>query len=373
MSNAVVKAQPQLMQLPANLQSIWGDTTGTEDDLSGGVISGFPTISYRGKVWRIRKGGEETNYVDDNGDAVQSIEVVLVKSHPKPSKIFYDKPFEEGDISAPRCWSANGETPDSGVKDPIAHSCAGCPNNVWGSKINQETGAKGRACADARRIAAITLADLSTKGTDATKCLLRVPPSSLNPLKDYAEKVLKPKGIPYFAVVTRIGFDTAVAYPKMTFRATRFLNEDEARAVLEIRDSDDVKHILNESTEFAGAAEAAGAQADAIQGHMPASMQTAAATAEPAQQPASSTMTAPTAAPTTATTPPRASSAVAAETFTETTAPAAPKPRGRPPGKKAEAAPTVAPVTAQATSAQSSSPPEAPSEFDALLDKLLSG
>ncbi len=45
----------------------------------------------------------------------------------------------------------------------------------------------------------------------------------------------------------RIGFDTDVAYPKMKFKPTRFLSEDEATAILQLRDSEDVRRILAES------------------------------------------------------------------------------------------------------------------------------
>lgn len=359
--NAVVKfEQGKPTSLPPALAGLFGDVSASAGDLTTGVISGFPVISYRGKVWRIRKGGEETNYLDDQGDAVQSLNVVLVKSNPHPAKLYYDKPFEEGDVSPPRCWSADGLKPDAAVQEPIAPQCQTCPNNQWGSKINAETGAKGRACSDTRRIAVISEGELAKNGADATKALLRIPPSSLNPLKDYAEKVLKPKGIPYFAVVTRIGFDTQVAYPKLTFRATRFLTEDEARAVLEIQASEDVKRILSESTEFAGATTAAAADAEPIQGQMPAAF----------APPAAPTPTQPAPAATPAAAPPQASSPAPTAVQQEVLPAAKPK-RGRPP-KAPEAPAAAAPVPAQQPAATEASPPaEAPSEFDSMLDQLL--
>ncbi|MFV0410798.1 MAG: hypothetical protein ACK5LJ_14230, partial [Paracoccus sp. (in: a-proteobacteria)] len=53
--------------LPAHLQKAVDRTA--IDEFSGGVQSGFPVISYRGKVWRVKMRGEEQVYVDDNGDA----------------------------------------------------------------------------------------------------------------------------------------------------------------------------------------------------------------------------------------------------------------------------------------------------------------
>ena len=376
MSNQITPAQAaeSARKALAQIQAIFGDTSETFGDLTGGVVAGFPTISYRGKVWRIRKGGEETNYLNEEGEAVQSLDVVLVKAHNKPSKIFYDKAFEEGSVEAPRCWSANGDTPDIGVVNPIAANCAACPNNIWGSKINKDTGKKGRACADARRIAVVSMAELEEKGTEATKCLLRIPPASLVPLKEYAEKVLKPKGIPYFALVTRLGFDTEKAHPQITFKPKRFLTEDEARAILTIQASEEVKSMLAESTEFVGAAAAAATDDEPIQGVMPASMQAAAATAAPLVTPAPATVTAPPAAATPAATPPRASAAEA-EMFPETPA-EPPKKRGRPAGSTNKASPTaaapaVAPVAAAPAAPSANSEPEAPSDFDDMLNKLL--
>jgi hypothetical protein len=51
--NALVKSKVQLPAAFAKLK--------VEDftEFTAGVTAGFPVISYRGKVWRIRKGGKE--------------------------------------------------------------------------------------------------------------------------------------------------------------------------------------------------------------------------------------------------------------------------------------------------------------------------
>ena len=129
-------------------------------DLTHGRVEGFPTISYRGKVWRIRKGGEETNYVDANGDAVQSLEFVLAKANPILAKVFYTATFEEGSTGKPDCWRADGIKPDANVLEPVCKTCAACPNNEWGSRIS-DTGKKGKKCADRRRVAVVGPTDLA--------------------------------------------------------------------------------------------------------------------------------------------------------------------------------------------------------------------
>jgi len=218
-------------------------------EITDGVVSGFAVISYRGKVWRVRKGGEEQNYLNDEGEAMPSIELVLVRSNSQPSKTFFDKQYEEGSNEPPRCWSSDGFKPDAEVINPINPVCASCRNNAWGSKVTDQ-GKKGRACADVRRMAVVFLHELEEKGKDATLLLLRVPPASLNPLKDFAVKVLEPRGLQYFMIATRVGFDPQVAHPKFTFKAKRPLNNDEATAIVALRESEDARRILAEAAEF---------------------------------------------------------------------------------------------------------------------------
>lgn len=369
MSNALVKSD--LGQLPATMADLFkGAAKESVGDLTGGVVAGFPTISYRGKVWRIRKGGEEQNYLDANGDAVQSLELILVKATPTLAKVYYKAAFEEGTTGKPDCWSADGIKPDVNVTEPVCKSCQACPNNAWGSRIS-ESGKKGKLCADRRRMAVVGPADLANNGVDCEKLLLHAPAGSLKGLKEYAEKVLAPKSIPYYAVVTRIGFDPKEAHPLLTFRATRFLTESEARVILEIRDGDEVARILQESHEFDGAADEAAGGTEGIAGTMPSTMtgkatsDLSAGVAAPAK---AATQVAPAAAPTSqsAVTPAAVrQTAVEAELMPEK-----PK-RTRKPG--AAAAPAqAAPVTvAHSTPTAESTSPAVVDDFDKMLDSIL--
>ncbi len=251
--------------LPAHLQQHIGKEAFKE--FSGGVTSSFPIISYRGRTWRIRKGGEEQAYLNMDGEAIQSIEVVLLRSNPLPSKVFYEEKFSEGDQSPPRCWSADGVKPDAGVTDPIHPVCASCPNNAWGSKIT-ENDKKTRACSDVRRCAVSFKHQLEEVETGAREAkdvdvlLLRIPPATLNPLKDYVEKILEPKGVPPYVLVTKIGFDVEVAYPKLTFKGLRFLTAVEVELAVSLREGEDARRILNESLENNDAAGTTSGQDD---------------------------------------------------------------------------------------------------------------
>ncbi len=239
-------------QLPAHLQGVVGKEV--FDEFAGGVQSGFPVISYRGKVWRVRKSGEEKANVDVDGNALPTIEVVLLKSNERPSKTYYESGYTEGDQAKPHCWSSDGVRPDSSVPTKVSALCAACPMNVWGSKTTEQ-GKPSRACQDVRRVAVCfvqqlaEVSDLTREVSEVDVMLLRVPPASLNPLKDYAETVLKPKGIPPFVLATKIGFDADAPYPRFTFKGSRFLNEAEFEAASALRNSDESKRVLNESLE----------------------------------------------------------------------------------------------------------------------------
>jgi len=351
--NDIVAAQAQL---PAHLQGVVGQEV--FDEWAGGVQSGFPVISYRGKVWRVRKSGDEEMHVDNEGNALPTIEVVLLKSNERPSKTCYDSGYTEGDQAKPACWSSDGIRPDSGVPVKKSPLCAPCPMNVWGSKTTEQ-GKPSRQCQDVRRCAVAFVYQLeevaagTRKIEDVDILLLRVPPASLNPLKDYAETVLKPKGIPPYVLSTKIGFDADVAYPRFTFKGARFLNEQEFEAASALRSGDEAKRVLNESQEHVeeGTTEGAGQVAGAAQPQQtpPPSAPAPASKAKPV--------------PVTEDEPPRAADieAAAAQAEEVDDIAAAPPPSSPPAADSSKAPAPAAPATQPAPAA----------DFEDMLDSIL--
>jgi hypothetical protein len=350
-------------QLPAHLRRGSETARAVSTELAGGVTAGFPIISYRGKVWRVRKGGEEVSYLDQNGDPIQSIELVLVKSNKMPSKTYYKSKFKEGDNSPPTCWSSDGIKPDAGVKEPQHAACATCPHNQWGSRISED-GKKGRACSDVRRMAVVFADELRRKGTDSHMFLMRVPPASLNPLKDYAEKVLGPAGVEYFAVATRVGFDSAAAHPKLTFRvatennAPRFLSEEEYAAVCELRDSEDAHRILSEAPEFAEAGTTGGDEGTATAAEETPAPAPAPKVSKPKMRPADEEDVPVQTAP-------------SAQTEDEDEPEPAPPPPPAPKAKKKATKPSAPADDAEESPPAAAAAPAAAKGFDDLLDSLL--
>jgi hypothetical protein len=67
--------------------------------------------------------------------------------------------------------------------------------------------------------------------------LLRCPAASLKALLAYGQQLDK-RGWPYFALVTRIGFEAQLAYPSLTFTPERWLDEDELAKVMAAQKDD---------------------------------------------------------------------------------------------------------------------------------------
>lgn len=222
-----------------------------ENDLSAGIDASYPLMKYKGKVWTTSHKGEERSLMREDGDGPRnSIDVVIVKAPKVKSKIYYAKGYVEGSVAAPDCWSTNGLVPDARAEKKQWASCALCPQNKFGSRIS-EAGKKGKACQDSKRIA-IVPANTTTPDPEVLRnlplggpMLLRIPGATLEGLGLYGEQMTR-ANFPYQAVVTRIAFDTAEAYPKFTFAPVRPLSDEEANVILELVNSPQVERILAE-------------------------------------------------------------------------------------------------------------------------------
>lgn len=223
----------------------------TENDLAAGVQAGFGLIGYKGKVWSIRHRGETRNLLRDDGDGPRhSIEVVILKGASYISKIWYEQGYVEGSTAPPDCFSPNGIVPDPSSTKRQSAACANCPQNVWGSKLT-EAGKKGKACGDSKRLAVVPLGDIANEMFGGPM-LLRVPAASLQDLASYGNK-MQNLGYPYFAIATRIAFDSNEAYPKFIFSAIRPLTDEEADQVLALQGSAETQRVLAEGSELTAA------------------------------------------------------------------------------------------------------------------------
>ena len=190
--------------LPAYLQTLSMDSTA---ELLGGLTgiggSAPPTIALNGTRFIVREGGNETTLNQ------LELQAVIIKAKPCVDKIWYATKFVPGqEAQAPDCCSSNGETPDAGCALPQATSCAGCPQNVFGSGRDASGNpTKGKACQDSKALALFANGNVYR---------FKVPAASLKNLAAYV-KLLASNGLPAAAVVTKIGFDPAFSFPVLTF------------------------------------------------------------------------------------------------------------------------------------------------------------
>lgn len=212
------------LSLPAHLRG----SAATSDDLSGGLSGGYPVISIKGKRFAISDGGSREVIMrpDEPDEPASSLQVVIVKSNPHLSKVYYEAGYSEGSDAKPTCYSNNGVGPAADAQSPQSPTCAVCPHNEWGSRIS-DSGGKGKACSDSRRIAVCPVGELDRP------MLLRIPAATLRELANYAGN-LKRRNAPYQALVTKLSFDNNVAHPKLNFKAMRWLDAKEWATVQEL-------------------------------------------------------------------------------------------------------------------------------------------
>lgn len=257
-------------KVPAYLKAL--NASDLNSDLTSHAGTGFPIISIKGKVFAVVRDGERTTLtktVDGEEIPAPSIDVVLIKANKQNSKVFYLKGYQDGaENQKPDCFSNTGTHPDPSVENPQSKSCATCPHSQWGSKIG-DNGGKGKACSDSVRLA-VSQPDMLND-----PYLLRVPPATIKALGEYG-KALAKRGVPYTAVVTKIGFDMESPTPKLTFKAVGFLSDSAYAEAQEIAAGDVVTSILGGGEGVAAPAAEPDATAD-LKGTPPKAVAKAAA------------------------------------------------------------------------------------------------
>lgn len=253
--------------LPAHLADLFGD--------SGNIAARLTInqLSYRGKVWRRIVDGEETQLTrkspEGDTEPVPIVSLIVLDHNKGRSRAYYPGNFEEGKNASPTCYSGDGVAPDGGVKEPCAKTCATCPNSVKGSKIT-ESGKQSTACAPFKRIAIVPVAAVAKH----PPMLLRLAQTSVwdkdngeNEAKgwyawDQYLDMLRARGAKHTAAVeTKVKFDLRMAYPKLLFSASRWLNPEEAMAA---------KTRLEDSADAISAILTGAGADDGMAGHAPA-------------------------------------------------------------------------------------------------------
>lgn len=186
---------------------------GLDDDtlaVAGGAVRGNKRISIEGRVFRKIVGGKEQS-VNTNND----MNVIFVKMAHDASRTYYAGAYKKGVKTAPVCWSGDSKTPDPEVPNPVAASCAECPNSVKGSG----QGGQGTACRLQWRTAVILPHDPSG---DVYQLVL--PPTSAFgkeengrwPFRPYIQ-MLANNNVSAGRVITKMQFDINSPVPRLLF------------------------------------------------------------------------------------------------------------------------------------------------------------
>jgi hypothetical protein len=183
--------------------------------------------------------GKEITSIDD-----RHLDVVIVNAAPKISRTYYAGTYEEGNTSAPNCWSADGETPDASIDEPQASNCASCPMNVKGSGQGDS-----KACRFSQRLAVVLANDMQgdvMQLTLAATSIFGKEEGDKRPLQAYA-RYLAAQSINPETLVTRLRFDTKAAVPKLFFQPLRWLEDDEYAVAVDKGASTPAKNAITMS------------------------------------------------------------------------------------------------------------------------------
>jgi hypothetical protein len=225
--------------IPAHLRNIELDeTTRALAGVKSGsnTVGGNKRISIKAGVFRMIVDGKEVTSIED-----RFMHVIIVAAAPKDARTFYGKAYVEGqEVTAPDCWSNDGTVPDAKAGNPQAKRCLDCKQNVKGSGNGES-----KACKYSRRIAVLLENDPKGEIFQVT-----VPAASLwnsengkLGIKPYSE-FLASHGLNVTNVVTEMRFDTSTSSPKLYFKASRALSEDEIALVQQRNKSPEAQRAI---------------------------------------------------------------------------------------------------------------------------------
>jgi hypothetical protein len=200
------------------------DPSENNSAFSDGIsVGGGPTLSKKGKVWRLKDGDQETPLLDQAGNAIASISVILLDAMRAMPKSYYASAWKEGDDNPPDCESENGVAPTGGDKKQHT-DCASCPMNQYRSAAD----GKSKACTDKKVIAVCLYNEGSGlfRGPDGEVLVLKldITPGSFKHYKKHVGFIQANK-VPVNAVVTSLAFEIDKSHPVVMFNHVGVVDE----------------------------------------------------------------------------------------------------------------------------------------------------
>ena len=244
--------------LPAHVANFFGDTGGNIDDRMT-----VPSLSFKGKVWTIGLSGEKTKLMkrDSDGDEVPlgTMKVVVLDYAKRRGRAYYEGAYDPDKEAAPLCWSDDGIAPDKSINEPQSSKCDTCPMSVKGSKVS-DNGKAVTACAQHRMLVVVPANKLDFQPlrmkiaitSDWDKQSPDLEAQNWYGFNNYTD-FLRANGCSHTAaLVTKMKFDSNVAYPKIIFSPDRWLSQDEMTQIKPVVQSDEVAKLISGSFTPAG-------------------------------------------------------------------------------------------------------------------------
>lgn len=225
--------------LPAHLQQAAGSAKANLIAATGTGGGSVDSISIKGGRFHVVRSGQQPVTLE-----LFKLQVIIVHANPGMTKAFFDGAWNpDADAEAPICSSDDGVAPRADSEKPQCATCAVCPQNQFGSKINLTNNKQTKACQDKKTIAVVT------PGAAGGEMLrLQIPAASLKDFGNY----LRSLPVAYHYVITEVSFDTTVSYPKLLFKPVDYVSAEEVATV-------DKRHISDEAKAMAGVAGYTGA------------------------------------------------------------------------------------------------------------------
>lgn len=204
-------------ELPAHLKDTF---SGTNPFAAAGSAEGFKRLTTKSHSFYMEYSGMREEIGQD------TLDVVILDSNPNKSKVYYAGGFEGGEFVKPTCYSNNGTSPSKNAEEPQSKKCAICPQNQWGSRITDK-GGRGKSCSDSMRLCVANVDNVDDI------MLLKVTSYALKTLGQYGAQLAK-RGVDPKYVVTQLGFNSKGDFPSLTFKAVRFIEEEELKSIDEL-------------------------------------------------------------------------------------------------------------------------------------------
>ena len=222
--------------VPAYLRDLEDDLT---DTLAGNSGGGMRRISIKGNVFREMIGSKEYRVSEE-----RAIGVVIVKEASKNYRTYFEGSYVEGENKSPTCWSVDEQVPAPEVPEDQRQSdkCMNCPQNVKGSGQGVS-----RACRYKRHIAVLLEGEVDKREVyqvilPATSVFGDGEKGKL-PLTAYARH-LQAHGVKVGGVITEMRFDTSVPTPKLVFKPSRVVTEEELEIIREVSNSPEAEEAI---------------------------------------------------------------------------------------------------------------------------------